>query len=292
MRDGGHACPSWSKAATGRTAANWSMRRSRSCPASPQPLACLHPDGTSPTPAPNCPNPSYATARWPPPPGAQRRGCSTSPPWPGDCRLLSSTAMVWLVGRMLSDPKHFYRSYTTQELDRIMTARPASSTGVRAREMNLYRRYFDLVAAGRKTIEVRVQYPNLRNLKAGDHIRFVCGRDDALTRVKRVSPLRLVRGDARQRRRRQRQPRQSPRAATGQHPPHLRPREGGARRAGHRDRTPPVRHCVTDHHVTEPHPSGRGQGPRTARALRHPGVLASLTGGKCGSRWSLLPGSR
>lgn len=63
----------------------------------------------------------------------------------------------------------------------------ASSTSVRVREMNLYRRYFDLVAAGRKTIEVRVQYPNLRKLKAGDHIRFVCGRDDALTRVKRVS---------------------------------------------------------------------------------------------------------
>ncbi|MFI7704119.1 ASCH domain-containing protein [Nonomuraea sp. NPDC049480] len=27
--------------------------------------------------------------------------------------------------------------------------------------MSLYRRYFDLVAAGRKTVEVRVQYPNL-----------------------------------------------------------------------------------------------------------------------------------
>lgn len=32
-----------------------------------------------------------------------------------------------------------------------------------------------------------MQYPNLRNLKAGDHIRFVCGRDDALTRIKRVA---------------------------------------------------------------------------------------------------------
>jgi hypothetical protein len=32
----------------------------------------------------------------------------------------------------------------------------ASSTSVRAREMNLYRRYFDLVAAGPKTIELRV----------------------------------------------------------------------------------------------------------------------------------------
>ncbi|MER5628281.1 ASCH domain-containing protein [Streptosporangium sp. NPDC002544] len=86
-----------------------------------------------------------------------------------------------------ADPKHFYRSYTTAELDRIMTARPAATTAPRAREMNLYRRYFDLVANGTKTIEVRVQYPNLRNLAAGDHIRFVCGRDEALTRVKRVA---------------------------------------------------------------------------------------------------------
>jgi ASC-1-like (ASCH) protein len=28
--------------------------------------------------------------------------------------------------------------------------------------MNLYRRYFDLVASGRKTIEVRVPYANLK----------------------------------------------------------------------------------------------------------------------------------
>ncbi|MEY9911819.1 ASC-1-like (ASCH) protein [Catenulispora sp. MAP12-49] len=96
-------------------------------------------------------------------------------------------AMVWLVGRMLSDPKHFYRSYTTLEIDRLMNARPNTESGVRAREMNLYRRYFDLVASGRKTIEVRVQYPNLRSLAAGDHIRFICGTDDALTRVKRVA---------------------------------------------------------------------------------------------------------
>ncbi|MGP4103244.1 ASCH domain-containing protein [Nonomuraea sp. KM90] len=121
----------------------------------------------------------------PPPPGA-RDWMLDITTWPGDVDSFVD-AMVWLVGRMLADPKHFYRSYTTQELDRIMTARPRSTTGVRAREMNLYRRYFDLVAAGRKTIEVRVQYPNLRNLAAGDHIRFVCGRDDALTRVKRVA---------------------------------------------------------------------------------------------------------
>ncbi|WP_370381591.1 ASCH domain-containing protein [Catenulispora sp. GAS73] len=68
-----------------------------------------------------------------------------------------------------------------------MSARPATPAGPRAREMNLFRRYFDLVAAGRKTIEVRVQYPNLRTLAPGDRIRFICGRDDVLTVVKRVA---------------------------------------------------------------------------------------------------------
>lgn len=33
------------------------------------------------------------------------------------------------------------------------------SAGPRIRELHLYRRYFDLVAAGEKTIEVRVKYP-------------------------------------------------------------------------------------------------------------------------------------
>jgi ASC-1-like (ASCH) protein len=121
----------------------------------------------------------------PPPPGARRWMLDVSS-WDGDIHSYVD-ALVWLVGKMLADPKHFYRSYTTQELDRLMTGRPTTSTGVRAREMNLYRRYFDLVAAGRKTIEVRVRYPNLRHLAPGQCIRFLCGRDECLTRVKRVS---------------------------------------------------------------------------------------------------------
>ncbi|MFF5713531.1 ASCH domain-containing protein [Streptomyces sp. NPDC012756] len=42
----------------------------------------------------------------------------------------------------------------------------------RVRELNLYRQYFELVAAGTKTIEVRVKYPHLADLAAGDTIRF------------------------------------------------------------------------------------------------------------------------
>ncbi|MER7179087.1 ASCH domain-containing protein [Streptomyces hyaluromycini] len=50
---------------------------------------------------------------------------------------------------------------------------------VRVRELNLYRQYFDLVAAGVKTIEVRVRYPHLVDLAAGDTIRFrIKGTDE------------------------------------------------------------------------------------------------------------------
>ena len=42
-------------------------------------------------------------------------------------------AMVWLVGGMLADPKHFYRSYTTQEIDRLMTRHTAAPAQPRAR---------------------------------------------------------------------------------------------------------------------------------------------------------------
>ncbi|WP_018546980.1 ASCH domain-containing protein [Streptomyces sp. LaPpAH-108] len=49
----------------------------------------------------------------------------------------------------------------------------------RIRELTLYRQYFDLVASGRKTIEVRVKYPHLADLAPGDVIRFrVKGGDD------------------------------------------------------------------------------------------------------------------
>lgn len=46
------------------------------------------------------------------------------------------------------------------------------TTTARRHELNLYRRYFELVAAGRKTIEVRVRYPHLADMAVGDMIRF------------------------------------------------------------------------------------------------------------------------
>ncbi|SHI08533.1 ASCH domain-containing protein [Streptomyces sp. 3214.6] len=64
-----------------------------------------------------------------------------------------------------------------------------SNTTGRVRELNLYRQYFDLVAAGTKTIEVRVKYPRLAGLAAGDVIRFrIKGTDETCAvEVKRVT---------------------------------------------------------------------------------------------------------
>ena len=53
------------------------------------------------------------------------------------------------------------------------------TAAARLRELNLYRQYFDLVAAGRKSIEVRVKYPHLADLAVGDTIRFrIKGTDE------------------------------------------------------------------------------------------------------------------
>jgi ASC-1-like (ASCH) protein len=64
-----------------------------------------------------------------------------------------------------------------------------TDTTARVRELNLYRQYFDLVAAGTKTIEVRVKYPHLADLAAGDIIRFrIKGTDETCeVKVKRVN---------------------------------------------------------------------------------------------------------
>ncbi|MES5819751.1 ASCH domain-containing protein [Streptomyces sp. RG80] len=49
----------------------------------------------------------------------------------------------------------------------------------RVRQLHLYRQYFDLVAAGTKTIEVRGKYPHLADLGPGDTIRFrIKGTDE------------------------------------------------------------------------------------------------------------------
>lgn len=67
-----------------------------------------------------------------------------------------------------------------------MTARPAESQ-IRAHEMSIYKRYFDLIAAGSKTTEIRVNDSSRKRIKPGSLIRFRCEGDEVLTRVTRIA---------------------------------------------------------------------------------------------------------
>jgi len=107
--------------------------------------------------------------------------------WPGSVHDYVD-ALVWLVGELLTDPKHFFRSFTVKELARLMTARPADlHTHLRAHEMGIYKRYFDLIATGRKTTEIRVNDSSRRKITEGSLIRFRCRQEEVLTRVIRVA---------------------------------------------------------------------------------------------------------
>jgi ASC-1-like (ASCH) protein len=105
--------------------------------------------------------------------------------WPGSVDDYVD-ALVWLVSELLTDPKHFFRSFTVRELGRLVTARP-TEPAVRAHEMGIYKRYFDLIATGRKTTEVRVNDARRRKIKVGSLIRFKCQGDQVLTRVTKVA---------------------------------------------------------------------------------------------------------
>ncbi|GAA2619299.1 ASCH domain-containing protein [Streptomyces axinellae] len=64
-----------------------------------------------------------------------------------------------------------------------------TGTTTRVHELNLYRPYFNLVAAGEKSTEVRVKYPRLADLAAGDVIRLrIKGTEETVdVRVTRVN---------------------------------------------------------------------------------------------------------
>ncbi|MFF2655454.1 ASCH domain-containing protein [Streptomyces sp. NPDC058045] len=42
--------------------------------------------------------------------------------------------------------------------------------------LNIRQPYFDLIATGSKTIEIRVGYAKIRKMAAGDSLRFTSGR--------------------------------------------------------------------------------------------------------------------
>ena len=104
--------------------------------------------------------------------------------WPGSVNDYVDS-LVWLVGELLTDPKHFFRSFTVKELGRLMTARPAHLP-TRAHEMGIYKRYFDLIASARKTTEIRVNDSSRRKITKGSLIRFRCRAEEILTRVTRI----------------------------------------------------------------------------------------------------------
>ncbi|MGH3918002.1 MAG: ASCH domain-containing protein [Pseudonocardiaceae bacterium] len=107
--------------------------------------------------------------------------------WPGSVHDFVD-ALVWLVGELLTDPKHFFRSFTVKELARLMNARPADlHTRPRAHEMGIYKRYYDLIASGRKTTEIRVNDSSRRKITEGSLIRFRCRDEEVLTHVTRVA---------------------------------------------------------------------------------------------------------
>jgi len=110
--------------------------------------------------------------------------------WPGAVDNYTD-APIWLVNGLLADPKRFYRSFTTSELGALMVQRPAGlATRERAREMPVYKRYFDLIASGQKTVEVRVAYPSNKRLAARQLLKFTCRGEECLTRITRVAHYR------------------------------------------------------------------------------------------------------
>lgn len=67
-----------------------------------------------------------------------------------------------------------------------MNLRPTEPV-VRTHEMGIYKRYFDLIATGRKTTEIRVNDSSRKKIKPGSLIRFRCQGDTVLTRVTKVA---------------------------------------------------------------------------------------------------------
>ncbi len=93
-------------------------------------------------------------------------------------------SLVGLVMGMLEDPKHFFRAYSYLEVDRLMKAQsPETRRENRARLIRIYRKYFDLIASGKKTIEIRVGYSSMKKIKPGQLLRFVSQSESCLTRV-------------------------------------------------------------------------------------------------------------
>jgi ASC-1-like (ASCH) protein len=60
-------------------------------------------------------------------------------------------------------------------------------TGGGSHEMTIRLPYLKLIASGVKTVEVRVGYPRMRKIRAGDRLTFISGEERLPTVVKRVT---------------------------------------------------------------------------------------------------------
>ena len=69
----------------------------------------------------------------------------------------------------------------------MMSQRPDFANSPRVRSMAIYKRYFDLIASGEKSIEVRVAYSSMQRIKAGQYLKFTCRNEECLTEVLRVA---------------------------------------------------------------------------------------------------------
>jgi len=96
--------------------------------------------------------------------------------------------LIWTVEELMSDPKHFYRSYSYKELQRIMKHHISQPSNVPpVRTIRIYRKYFKLIKEGVKTIEIRVGYSSMKKIKAGQFLKFICQDDKCLTKVNRIT---------------------------------------------------------------------------------------------------------
>ncbi|NKY96679.1 ASCH domain-containing protein [Nocardiopsis dassonvillei subsp. albirubida] len=57
----------------------------------------------------------------------------------------------------------------------------------RTHELGIDKRYFDLIASGKKTTEIKVNDSSRKRLKEGDLLRFKCRDEKVLTRITRIA---------------------------------------------------------------------------------------------------------
>ena len=70
----------------------------------------------------------------------------------------------------------------------LMSDRPADPGPCpRVHGMRIDKRYFDLIASGEKTTEIRVNDASRRRLREGDLLRFTCRDEEVLTRITRIA---------------------------------------------------------------------------------------------------------